>query len=183
MNRLTRHKEYSMIAILAILMSVLSVSCRTAADSDLAEALSVAGDNRWELEAVLDHYADDPEKLEAAQILIRNMPGHYSFADAELMERYHQRADSFITTNPQISSFDLCDSIDALADRMGVLRVRKVSDCQVMIAGYLTDNIDRAFEQWRSNPWLRHLNFEQFCEYVLPYKVKELQPLDDWRRV
>ena len=144
-------------------------------------ALRAAGDNRGELEAVLNHYAGDPDKLAAAEFLIANMPGHYSHADAALMERYHQQADSFITANPRISIFDLCDSIDAIAEDMGVTVTPLVSDCRIMTAEYLIDNIDCAFEQWRGNPWLRHLDFDRFCEYVLPYKVKDLQPLDDWR--
>ncbi|MDE7459242.1 MAG: hypothetical protein K2M77_10295, partial [Muribaculaceae bacterium] len=64
---------------------------------------------------------------------------------------------------------------------MGIDSSPKVSDCQIITADYLIKNIDRAFEQWRTNPWLRHLDFDQFCEYILPYKVKELQPLDNWR--
>ncbi len=141
----------------------------------------LAGDNRSELESVLNHYAKDPEKLAAARFLIENMPEHYSFGDPALLRRYHLRADSFITANPQISIFNLCDSIDRLAAEMGIDFSPIVSDCSLISADYLIDNIDRAFEQWRTNPWLRHLDFEQFCEYVLPYKVKDLQPLDNWR--
>lgn len=43
--------------------------------------MALAGDNQGELEKVLEHYAGEPMKLEAARFLIENMPGHYSYAD------------------------------------------------------------------------------------------------------
>lgn len=55
-----------MIAVLMLL-----VSC---GDSKLEHALRLAGDNREELQKVLDHYADDEQKLRAAFFLIENMP-------------------------------------------------------------------------------------------------------------
>ena len=159
-------------------MTIIS-GCNTS-DNRFSMALDIAGDDRTELETVLDHYSDNPEKLAAARFLIENMPGHYSFADTALLRRYHQWVDSFITDNPSIAFGSLCDSVDALARVMGLDSSPKVSDCQIITADFLIKNIDQAFEQWRTNPWLRHLDFDQFCEYVLPYKIKELQPLDDW---
>lgn len=181
MKYLTRHIKCFLRYVGTIIFVSLLVSCQIDADRRISKALAVAGNNRGELEAVLEHYADDAEKLAAAKFLIENMSEHYSFVDSELMVRYHQRADSFITANPDISIFDLCDSIDAIADEMDVLTAPMESDCRLITSEYLIDNIDMAFEQWRGNPWLRHLDFDQFCEYVLPYKVKDLQPLDDWR--
>ena len=171
--------KFKLLYIAFALCVIAMTACRPEGSQAAVDmALRAAGDNRGELEAVLNHYAGDPDKLAAAEFLIANMPGHYSHADAALMERYHQQADSFITANPRI---DLCDSIDAIAEDMGVTVTPLVSDCRIMTAEYLIDNIDCAFEQWRGNPWLRHLDFDRFCEYVLPYKVKDLQPLDDWR--
>ena len=41
----------------------------------------------------------------------------------------------------------------------------------VITAEYLIDNIDRAFDNWQKRPWNRSLSFEDFCEYLLPYRV------------
>ena len=54
----------------------------------LEQALELAGSNRCELEKVLEHYADDSLKLEAAKFLIRNMPGHYSYVDTATINKY-----------------------------------------------------------------------------------------------
>jgi len=43
-------------------------------DKRLQFALEFARENRPELEKVLTHYKDDPEKLMAARFLIENMP-------------------------------------------------------------------------------------------------------------
>lgn len=42
------------------------------------------GDNRGELEKVLEHYGQEPEKLEAARFLIRNMPHWYAYEGWQL---------------------------------------------------------------------------------------------------
>lgn len=53
--------------------------------------MQFAGDNRSELETVLDHYQNDSKKLFAAQFLIMNMLGHTeltgSSIDASVLKR------------------------------------------------------------------------------------------------
>ena len=58
---------------------ILSAGCRHT-DPDLENALRQAGENRSQLEQVLDHYRNDSLKYKAACFLIANMPGHYSYA-------------------------------------------------------------------------------------------------------
>ena len=45
----------------------------------------------------------------------------------------------------------------------------------------MIDNIEMAFDVWQNGEWATHVSFDDFCEYILPYKATELQPLDDWR--
>ena len=66
------------LAILFVLVFFIIISC-SFGDRRLEQALSFAGDNRTELEKVLIYYRGDPEKLEAARFLIRNMPHWYSY--------------------------------------------------------------------------------------------------------
>ncbi|MBR4265345.1 MAG: hypothetical protein IKQ46_04730 [Bacteroidales bacterium] len=66
-----------------IILILLFASC-TGAKSDLDVALELAGSNRSELESVLEHYKDEPEKLAAAKFLIENMPAHYSYKSNEI---------------------------------------------------------------------------------------------------
>ena len=57
-----------------ILLAVFLMACASSDSKRLEQALLFAGNNRGELEKVLSHYENNPEKLEAARFLIRNMP-------------------------------------------------------------------------------------------------------------
>ena len=61
----------------------------------LENALELSGNNRQELEKVLNYFSskDPPLKLEVAQYLIENMPEHYSFA-SETLNKYYNYIDS-----------------------------------------------------------------------------------------
>ena len=69
--------------LLVPLIAFMLFSCEDSMD----KALRSAGDNRSELEKVLDHYKDDPEKLAAAMFLIENMSEHYSYR-SDSIHRY-----------------------------------------------------------------------------------------------
>lgn len=71
-----------------ILFSILLTGCnRHAGDIRLEQALTFAGENRSELEKVLDRYASDSAdslKYRAARFLIENMPGYHYYEGEEL---------------------------------------------------------------------------------------------------
>ncbi len=170
------------LTYLPLFIAVLLASCRPfSGDRELEEALHLAGENRPELEQVLEHYKDDSLKLEAARFLIRHMPGHYSYADTATLHRYAQAADSILTAMKGQGFHTICHAIDSIASRLGMDRLARIPDCRIVKAGFLIRNIDRAFDDWRQRKWNASLSFRDFCETLLPYKVEDLQPLDDWR--
>ena len=89
---------------LIVLTCLLAVVCSCSRyDKEIRFALSVAGDNRTELEKVLKKYEieGDPEKYEAACFLIRNMPYHFWYEGPQI-----DSANVFfkiVRNNPQIS--------------------------------------------------------------------------------
>ena len=52
-------------------------------------------------------------------------------------------------------------------------------DARTLTADYLIRNIDEAFAVW-DRPWNRHLSFNEFCEWILPYRVSGEVP-EEWR--
>jgi len=67
-------------------MIVVAVGC-SQYPVEVERALKLAGENRTELEKVLEHYKQHPEdslKLKSAYFLIANMPYHYAIHDAYL---------------------------------------------------------------------------------------------------
>lgn len=169
----------TLLIVTVSFIASLTGCCRE--DAQLEEALKAAGGNRVELEAVLKHYAGDSLKLEAAKFLIRNMPGHYSYADTMPASRYYDAVDSLMNAFHGQSAESIRDSIDILGEQFGMGNQQARQDVEIITSEFLIRNIDGAFRQWQESPWCRHLTFEDFCEYILPYKSEELQPMDDWR--
>lgn len=146
--------------------------------TDVEYALQEAGENRGELEAVLSHYAklDDQQKLEAAQYLIRYMPYHSSYDKG--IEDYYHAIDSVVALSKD--KLEQEKLIESLRPRFEG-KYTKRRDIEVITSEFLIQSIDEAFKQWRECEWAQHLDFEQFCEYLLPYKCFEGQPLTEWR--
>lgn len=147
------------------------------------EVLKSAGDNRSELEAVMNHYRTvdkNKQKLSAAFFLIENMAGHYSYANQEILQYYEYAAR--ILANTSLSPEQQRDSMLEITDnKYNVISNKTTPDAQIIKARYLIDNIDKSYAQWTTCPWASQLSFEDYLEWLLPYKATEFQELDYWR--
>ena len=156
-----------------ITVCFLLTGCRQ--HSRLDFALSVAGENRAELETVLQHYAADSLKRAAAEFLIEQMPYRYGLEGTEL-ENLHSfyRAASTSGLNPK----QVCDSMQGAGYSFSKSRMTPVRDIESIRADFLIAHIDKAFEIWRQQPWGRHISFDTFCRHILPYRVgnEKLKP-------
>lgn len=168
---------------LVLLGAVIALFCTCYKRSDLSTALYYAYDNKEELENALRHYMfedPNPEKLAAAQFLIENMPGHYSYSSSEIYS-YYAYADS-ILADTSLTPEQQRDSLLAKTDsRFVAMPFLKTRDVEIVKADYLIDNIDKSYAQWKTCPWASHLSFEDYLEWLLPYKAAEYQELDAWR--
>ena len=168
-------------SVSCVLLTLLSACNRD--QMYLRYALRAAGENRSQLERVLDYYRHedrDPSKLAAAKYLIINMPGHYSYSDNESVTSYYETALAIqrMDRTPEWQR----DTLRQISDsRFSGLSGSIVSDVEIITADYLIASIDKAFHEWRTRPWAKHLSFEEFRDWILPYKVADLQLLDDWR--
>jgi hypothetical protein len=168
-------------------MNIMLFSCTTT-PYFLEESLTLAGTNRPELERVLAHYRSnsaDSLKYHAAVFLISNMAAHYSYA-GEGLSNYYDAMDSVARLFGDKSEEEAMNAIKSLETNLLEANffenTRLISDVETIEADYLIDNIDRAFELWQNSVWLSFLNFDNFCELLLPYKVCETQTLDNWRQ-
>lgn len=177
------------VFFVAIISGFILISCK-GVSHDIENVLSMAGKNRAELEKVINHYKElgDNEKLDAAYFLIGNMTNKYG--------RYGDIATKY---------FPVIDTLHALHDRkvdedtikryiknewakyearFGAITPENYpgyADYNVANADFLIENIDYAFKAWREKPWAKHLNFDQFCESILPYRVYD-EPLQFFRK-
>lgn len=164
-----------------LLTTALTMGCNK--NSPIADVLDSAGSNRSELEAVLDHYKTEdanPQKLRAAEFLIQNMPAHYSYAGSEIYEYYEYAAK--ILANKSLSPEQQRDSLLSITDqKYRDLPNRTVPDAQIIKADYLIRNIDTSYDRWVNCDWASQVTFDEYLEWILPYKATELQELDAWR--
>ena len=164
-----------------LLTAALTVGCNDI--SPIASVLDSAGSNRSELEAVLDHYKTkdaNPQKLLAAEFLIENMPAHYSYAGNEIYEYYDYAAR--ILANKSLSPEQQRDSLLFITDlKYRDLPGQIVSDAQIIKADYLIKNIDASYDRWVNCDWASQITFDEYLEWLLPYKAIELQEMDAWR--
>ncbi len=172
-------KNY-LVSILAIVL--LIVACSRHPD-DLERALRLAGDNRPELEKVLDYYSNHPEdglKLKAAKFLIANM-AMYTFYTSPDLDVYYTKMDSIFSLNARYEP--ITPEQESLLNRLkqpNPFYFKTIRDVQFVSTDMLIDNIDWAFEDWKL-PHVKELSFDDFCEYLLPYKTDRYERPDFWR--
>jgi hypothetical protein len=141
-------------------------------------ALDYSGDNASELKKVLEYFEliGDSEAYVAAEYIVGNMPGHRSLFGE--YEDYYDNVDSLFDAG--LSSEDAYDVIKRVSDSYG-RRICYDFDCRRITSDYLIRDIESALNQWREGEWAKHLSFEEFCEWLLPYTCSRTQPLDNWR--
>ena len=153
---------------------VLFVAC-SRYPADVERALKLAGDNRVELEKVLEHYSQRPEdnlKLRSAYFLIANMPYHFAVHDARL--------ESFKTylrqREPQAGMS--ADYEKTFGPVRGTVEIKP--DLYYITSEFLIRNIDFSFQVWQETPWGKYISFDDFCEDILPYRLSR-EPLEYWK--
>jgi len=147
----------------------------------------MSSSNRFKIEKVFKHYkeTDDKEKLKAAYFLaadINNKYGIYYQTDAPFFSIL-AKVDSLKKLNVQT------ESIDSMVNQLwgnycrgsgSTIQQEAKKDIDLINTDYLINNIDLAFKVWKEKPWSKHLSFDEFCEWILPYRI-QTEPLQNWR--
>lgn len=173
---LSKKQLSNMNKLFSAIIFIFLASCITQADREVESTLAFAGDNRAELERVLEHYKDDAPKLRAARFLIAHMKDSYTHQAPEIDSLKALVRDMRASeTRPDEARRKRWKQVD-------YRRYPKVYDAQVITADFLIENIELAFEAWQSRPWGKYYSFDDFCRYILPYRVGN-EPLENWRKV
>lgn len=160
---------------------VLFLSCKNQ-DTLLEKALKRSGENRAELQHVIDHYsknAEDSLKRKAAVFLISNMEGKFSYQGTEYRS-FLDFLDSLSLSTTGIPKFRL--AITDLFKNRGTLvgKPEKIFDLISLNSKFLINNIDSAFLIYNSQTIKHKLSFENFCEFILPYRIGN-EPIESFR--
>lgn len=153
---------------------VLFLSCRSIEKEELQSALIQAKNNRQELESVLEYFdhGQDKRKLAAAEFLIRNMQYHYTQTSKE-WDAYFICLDSISRLTP--TRWNVSNEQDSLLRclRFPSTVPPKIYDTEVVRSTDLIHHIEFAFALYDSAEWCRNISFNDFCEYLLPYRIAD----------
>lgn len=157
--------------IIFILYSWLWSGCGNPANTKLEDALKLSGDNRGELEKVLEYFSRNPAdslKLKSAVFLIENMPGHWG-PDSSCIQAYKARIDAI----PRLSAEErsLLMSFPAQYPEL-CSEFRRAEDIRILKAKDLIRHIEWSCRLKDSCSWLLHNEFDIFAEYILPYRFE-----------
>lgn len=147
----------------------------------------------WEMYRTLAYYKyveRDTLKYAAAQYLIENMPYHSSkariYKDNDTLARWQHETDSIYYSfvhgctmknfpwdtlwHVKKTRRELIEA-DTLPD--AIVDHRMLCDLKELNFDFLTEHIDNAFRVWHESPFARKLTFDEFKEYILPYRCIE----------
>jgi hypothetical protein len=121
-----------------------------------------------ELEKVIRHYKEEQneEKLAAARFLINNMEGSYSYS-GEAYEIIRKAYKHLSLVSESERNITLKNKLDTLRN---VPELTIEFDKDSIKADFLIKHIDFAYNVWKKSPWNKDVSFNNFCEYILPYK-------------
>lgn len=170
----------------AVLFFILTVILLGVVYISLPSLPPSAAGNRIQLWTVLLHYRwaePNQQKYEAARFLIDNMPYHYSYGKLEFVppevETWRQKTDSICQLLLMNDTLDM-EKLPQAKAYQKILNVRVLPevkaradvfwDIQELDSKYLIAHIDHAFEVWHHSKFAQQLSFEEFKEYILPYR-------------
>lgn len=158
------------IIFIGVLFSLLA-SCQNYS-SKTETALNEAGDNRKELEKVLDFYKSKPEdslKYKAAVFLIENLSYRFSRKSVPGYEKAFDSINNCPLGNSRETAFR---KIFKAVPKNETFDVSKLTpDIQQLSSEFLIQNIELSFAAWNKIPKAKRASFDDFCQYILPYKT------------
>lgn len=159
--------------LLLALAIFLSLSC----DKKLDFALSIANENKAELEKVIEHFEKDsnPLKLSAAKFLIENMPFHYSksFEGKTLYDSAYSR----MAMEPrQYRDSVFCELIKGIDFQ----NKESLYDIKTLSAKQIINIVEQACDVWNKSAWKNDYDINYFYNYVLPYRLFN-ETYSNWR--
>jgi hypothetical protein len=150
-------------------LGILFYAC-SPKNNRLENVLMQAKENREELQKILEYYSKEPKdslKYKAACFLIENMPGHYSIKSTPVIHAYYDEIDSLakLYDFPRHNKKDSLFAI--ITQKYQNIQLEYIFDIESVSADYLINNIEQSFSLWQNGNWAKHINFEEFCEYII----------------
>lgn len=144
----------------------------------IEKVLSDSKDNRPELEKVLDFYsqsASDSLKYKAAVFLIENMNGHSSYQRLKGFEEVFDSISHY--PNVKLRKTVFIKILDSLSSNKKLSDKELLPDIKYVTSKFLINTIEISFKAWNKIPTKKRASFDDFCNYILPYKTGD-EPIE-----
>lgn len=181
---------------LVLITTLLLTGCSESTDKEMALNTSKLSErNGQQLNKAIIHYSKYPGdslKLRALKFLIRRMKTSYTIYSPSLnaytnflntinIEDSKRNVTADQSVNLEIRNSNLRKQLQSYEDTLTPvdLNTEIQHDYDFVSAELLIDNIDYAFKAW-SLPWAKHYDFDEFCNYILPYRFGR-EELSIWR--
>lgn len=119
------------------------------------------------------------EELRSLRFLEKNNRSSYYYTGPSL-DRYYAEIERFLS-NKDVDmwlQYSFQDSLFARGDYF--MDLEKHFDRDSLPDGYIKHRVVNALEQWHTSPFARELDFKDFCEYLLPYRIGTEEPEEWW---
>lgn len=167
--------------ILTVVLVFILTSFNNFSDK-LENALKEAGENRAALEKALNFYKTNPAdslKYKAAVFLIENLPYRYS---CNSIPGYEKAFDSINKYPVKGNREGMFKKIFKELSSNNIFDPSEMTpDIQQISSQFLINNIELSFTAWNKIPKEKRASFDDFCNYVLPYKTAN-EPIEDYTR-
>lgn len=151
------------------------------------EKVLISSKNRQELENALNFYSakgNDSLKRDAMFFLVRNMLNRYSIVPSQGNDPYVEfiRRSSVSEKIPWDSHKSVVGhKFDSIASNSDETKVMIIRDIDVITKDFLVYNVEHAFDSWYRSKTITKCSYEDFKEYILPYRLGT-EPLSYWRQ-
>lgn len=102
----------------------------------------------------------------------------YYYYEGEQLEKYKILYESLALSKQ--TPVEITDSIKKMYGAFNPSDLYKKYDKNTLSVDFLSYHIDWAFKVWQEQPWGKNISFDDFCEYILPYRIGDEQP-EYWR--
>lgn len=139
-----------------------------------------SSDNRELREQLIAYYMEknETEKIKAAEFLLDNMPYHYSIK-SEIIDSYYN---GIVEANHKYRYPEIKKHVEELYEEYSQKDLGRnlLHDADVLTLDFLVRCIDHSYDKWKNGLWANHLSFNDYCEYLLPYRVGT-ENIEEWR--
>ncbi len=166
---------YKKNIVLIVIAILFCLACTHEIPDHMEQILNENKQNKTQWVNAIKHFQkEDMQKLKALYFLLENMDVHYTIdgafvdsADKIFLYDSIERKENGYDVKKTIKKFN-----SILARNKSLYNdLRPYPDFEHINSDFIIRHIDQSFKLWEESPYIQHLSFTQFCEWVLPYRV------------